>query len=44
VLLQPETQALDDRLLEPYGVRAKVRISLTRCHPNRVQATALFSQ
>jgi hypothetical protein len=33
------TRTLDDRLPEPYGVRAKSWISLTACHPNRVQAT-----
>ena len=32
-------RTLDDRLPEPYGVRAKSWISLTACHPNRVQAT-----
>jgi putative transposase len=30
----------DDRLPEPYGVRAKSWINLTACHPNRVQASA----
>ena len=38
-LLQCQTQALDDRISEPYGVRAEGWISLTVCHPNRVQAT-----
>src|SRR5262249_3209499 len=33
--------ALDDRLPEPYGVRATSWISLTACHPNRVQAIRL---
>ena len=37
-LLQYETQALDDRISEPYGVRTEGRISLTACHSNRVQA------
>jgi hypothetical protein len=36
--LQSETQALDDRISEPYGVREPGGISLSRCHPNRVQA------
>jgi len=34
-----ETQALDDRISEPYGVREPGGISLSGCHPNRVQAT-----
>src|SRR5262249_8121636 len=38
-LLQCQTQALDDRLSEPYGVRTESWISLTTCHSNRVQAT-----
>jgi hypothetical protein len=33
-----KTQALDDRLSEPYGVRTEGGIRLTACHPNRVQA------
>src|SRR5712671_6067594 len=37
-LLQSETQALDDRISEPYGVREPGGISLSGCHPNRVQA------
>ena len=37
-LLQLKTQALDDRVSEPYGVRAEGWIRLTACHPNRVQA------
>ena len=41
-LLQSETQALDDRISEPYGVRELSGISLSKCHPNRVQATRLF--
>jgi hypothetical protein len=36
--LQCQTKALDDRLSEPYGVRAEGWIRLTACHPNRVQA------
>ena len=38
-LLQSETPALDDRIFEPYGVRAAGRISLSRCQQNRVQLT-----
>jgi hypothetical protein len=38
-LPQSETQALDDRIFEPYGVRETGRISLSGCQPNRVQAT-----
>jgi hypothetical protein len=38
-LLQSETQAFDDRISEPYGVREPGGISLTWCHSNRVQAT-----
>jgi len=38
VLLQCQTQALDDRIQEPYGVRATGRISLTPRLPNRGQA------
>src|ERR1700691_4014250 len=38
-LLQSETPALDDRIFEPYGVRAEGWISLSRCQPNRVQLT-----
>ena len=37
-LLQSETPALDDRISEPYGVRAEGRISLSACQRNRVQA------
>jgi len=37
-LLQSETQALKDRLYEPYGVREPGGISLSGCHPNRMQA------
>jgi len=40
-LLQCATAALDDRLSKPYGVRAQGRVRLSRCHPNRVQASAL---
>jgi hypothetical protein len=36
-LLQPEPPALDDRIFEPYGVRAAGWISLSGCQPNRVQ-------
>src|SRR6266699_2106009 len=32
-------QALDDRISEPYGVREPGGISLSGCHPNRVQAS-----
>ena len=39
-LLQFETQALQDRLYESHGVREASWISLSGCHPNRVQATA----
>src|SRR4029450_9455641 len=35
------TQALDDRISEPYGVREPGGISLSGCHPNRVQAKTL---
>ncbi len=42
-LLQSETPALDDRISEPYGVRAEGWISLSGCQPNRVQATTLFT-
>ena len=38
-LLQSETPALDDRIFEPYGVRAAGWISLSGCQPNRVQLT-----
>jgi hypothetical protein len=34
----PETQAFDDRISEPYGVREPGGISLTWCHSNPVQA------
>ena len=34
-----EAPALDDRISKPYGVRAAGGIRLSRCHPNRVQAT-----
>jgi hypothetical protein len=37
-LLQSQTQTLKDRLYEPHGVREAGWISLTACHPNRVQA------
>src|SRR5437016_11138429 len=40
-LLQSETQTLDDRRSEPYGVREPGGISLSGCHPNRVQAKQL---
>src|SRR5471032_1598103 len=36
-LLQSETPALDDRIFEPYGVRAAGWISLSGCQQNRVQ-------
>jgi putative transposase len=36
--VQSETQALDDRIFEPYGVRETGLISLSGCQPNRVQA------
>jgi hypothetical protein len=39
--LQSETHALDDRISEPYRVREPGRISLSGCHPNRVQASAV---
>jgi len=35
-----ETQALDDRIFEPYGVRKTGWISLSGCQPNRVRLTA----
>jgi hypothetical protein len=38
-LLQSLAQTLDDRIYEPYGVREDDWISLSRCNPNRVQAT-----
>jgi hypothetical protein len=31
----------DDRISEPYGVRAEGRLSLSGCHPNGVQAKTL---
>ena len=34
-----EASSFDDRISEPYGVRGEGRISLSGCHPNRVQAT-----
>jgi len=37
-LLQFETQALQDRLYGSHGVREASWISLSGCHPNRVQA------
>src|SRR5262244_4173280 len=37
-LLQFETQALQHRLYEFHGVREASWISLSGCHPNRVQA------
>jgi hypothetical protein len=36
-LLQFETQALQHRLYESHGVREASWISLSGCHPNRVQ-------
>jgi hypothetical protein len=36
----PKTLALEDRISEPYGVREQGGISLTGCHPNRMQARA----
>ena len=38
-LLQREASSFDDRISEPYGVRGEGRISLSGCHPNRVQAS-----
>jgi putative transposase len=38
-LLQSEAQALDDRISEPYGIRAEGRTSLSACQRNRVQAS-----
>ena len=38
LVVQLKTQALDDRISEPDGVRAERWIRLTACHPNRVQA------
>jgi hypothetical protein len=35
--LQSETPALDDRIFEPYGVRAAGWISLSGCQQTRVQ-------
>src|SRR6267142_1099389 len=43
-LLQSETPALDDRIFEPYGVRAADWISLSGCQPNRVQLTRAKSR
>jgi hypothetical protein len=37
-LLQSKTQALEDRLYDSRGIREAGWISLSRCHPNRVQA------
>jgi hypothetical protein len=37
-LPQSKTQALEDRLYESRGIREAGWISLSRCHPNRVQA------
>ena len=42
MLLQSETPALDDRIFEPYGVRAAGWISLSGCQPNRVQLNQQF--
>ena len=39
MLLQRKTQAFDDRLPKPSGVRKPNEISLGCCQPNRVQAT-----
>src|SRR5262245_6546583 len=39
-LLQFETQALQHRLYESHGVREASWISLSGCHPKRVQANA----
>jgi transposase InsO family protein len=33
-----QTQALDDWIFEPYGVRTESWVSSTSCHSNRVQA------
>jgi hypothetical protein len=38
------TDALSATALAPYGVRAKSWISLTACHPNRVQASLACTQ
>lgn len=38
--LQSQASALDDRILEPYGVRKPGRFSLSARQPNRVQARA----
>jgi hypothetical protein len=42
LVVQCQTKALDDRLSEPYGVRAEGWIRLTTCQPNRVQASSLL--
>src|SRR3954451_481636 len=42
-LLQREASSLDDWISEPYGVRDQGWISLSGCHPNRVQANAANS-
>jgi len=39
-----QTKALDDRLSEPYGVRAEGWIRLTTCQPNRVQAMEIKTE
>jgi hypothetical protein len=39
MLLQCKTQALDNRLYEPHGVRDQGWITLSGCQPNRQQAT-----
>jgi hypothetical protein len=40
--LRFKTQALEDRLYESHGTREAGRLSLSRCHPNRVQARELL--
>src|SRR6202163_4040397 len=42
-LLQSETPTLDDRIFEPYGVRAAGWISLSGCQQNRVQLRSYCS-
>jgi transposase InsO family protein len=37
----PKRRPLDDRIFEPYGVRAAGWISLSGCQPNRVQLREL---
>src|SRR4051795_2078031 len=40
-LLQREASSFDDWISEPYGVRDQGWISLSGCHPNRVQAKVM---